>query len=149
MTSVWSLSAIACCKVWVRKAREGPKLSTSNNKRYAPKRMHSTTRMICLTLSVTLYYLSYQYDINSGCTPLSWCKDSANRVQYKTSLLVFMAEVQPILSKDSANRVQYKTRMSSQLRQENDCSCRPWDDISPLSTTLSSSHRCCLSSHRS
>ena len=38
-------------------------------------------------------------------------KDSANRAQYKTSLLVFTAEMQPILSKDSANRAQYKTSL--------------------------------------
>ncbi|MDD7440274.1 hypothetical protein [Prevotellamassilia timonensis] len=39
------------------------------------------------------------------------CKDSANREQYKTSLLVFIAEVPPVLLKDSANREQYKTSL--------------------------------------
>lgn len=32
-----------------------------------------------------------------------FCKDSANRRQYKTSALVFIVEMQPILFKDSAS----------------------------------------------
>ena len=39
-----------------------------------------------------------------------FCKDSANRRQYKTSALVFIVEMQPILFKDSASEWNDKTK---------------------------------------
>ena len=37
------------------------------------------------------------------------CNDNANREQWKTSSLVFIAEVKLILCNDNANREQWKT----------------------------------------
>jgi len=36
------------------------------------------------------------------------CKDSANRAVKKQACLIFLSEMQPILSKDSANRAEKK-----------------------------------------
>ena len=49
---------------------------------------HCTVRSFCTTYSL------------DECNQTSICKDSANRIQNKISLLVFYSEVQPILLKN-------------------------------------------------
>ena len=41
---------------------------------------------------------------------LFFCKDNANRRQYKINSFIFIVEVPLILFKDNANRVQYKMK---------------------------------------